>query len=60
VGLAGYYMRLIENFSNIVSPLTQLTRKDHPFTWTEECEKSFEELKRMLNNAPILTTPDIN
>jgi len=40
--------------------LTQLTRKDHPFTWTKQCERSFEELKRRLTNAPILTIPYIN
>jgi len=60
VELAGYYRRFIEGFSKVVAPLTQLTRKDNPFTWTEQCEKSFEELKRRLTNAPILTIPDIN
>jgi len=43
-----------------VAPLTQLTRKDHPFAWTEQCEISFEELKRRLTNAPVLTIPDTN
>ena len=60
MGLAGYYKRFIEGFSEIVVPLTQLTRKDHPFVWTEQCERSFEELKRRLTNAPVLTIPDIN
>ena len=60
VGLAGYYKRFIEGLSKIVAPLTQLTRKDHPFTWTEQCDKSFEELKRRLTNALVLTIPDIN
>jgi len=32
VGLASYYRRFIEGFSEIVAPLTQLTRKDQPFT----------------------------
>ena len=32
VGLASYYRRFIEGFSKIVAPLTQLTRKDQPFT----------------------------
>jgi len=60
VKLAGYYRRFIEGFSKIVAHLTQLTRKDHPFTWTEQCEISFEELKRRLTNAPVLTIPDTN
>jgi len=59
VGLAGYYRRFIEEFSKIVAPLNQLTRKDHPFTWTKQCEKSYEELKRRLTKASVLTIPDI-
>jgi len=60
VGLVGYYKRFIEGFSKIVASLTKLTRKDHPFTWKEQCERSFEELKMRLTNAPVLTIPDIN
>ena len=43
--LAGYYRRFVEGFSHIAAPLTQLTRKNAKFVWTEECEKSFQELK---------------
>jgi len=32
LGLAGYYRRFVEGFSKMVSPLTQLTRKDQPFS----------------------------
>ena len=35
VGLTGYYRRFIEGFSRIAAPLTQLTRKDQPFAWTD-------------------------
>jgi len=59
VGLAGYYRRFIEGFSKIVAPLTLLTRKDQPFTWTDKCEESFQELKRRLTSAPILVIPDV-
>jgi len=59
VGLAGYYKRFIEGFSKIVAPLTLLTRKDQPFTWTDKCEESFQELKRRLTSAPILVIPDV-
>jgi len=56
VGLAGYYKRFIKGFSKIVALLTQLTRKDQPFTWMDKCEESFQELKRRLTSAPILVS----
>nr|KYP36184.1 Transposon Ty3-G Gag-Pol polyprotein [Cajanus cajan] len=52
--------RFIEGFFKIVMPLTQLTRKDHHFVWTEECEKSFQELKEKLTSSPVLILPDPN
>jgi len=59
VGLAGYCRRFIEGFSKTVAHLTQLTRKDQPFTWTDKCEESFQELKWRLTSAPILVIPDV-
>ncbi|XP_052734108.1 uncharacterized protein LOC128196656 [Vigna angularis] len=58
VGLAGYYRRFIEGFAKIVAPLTQLTRKDQSFAWTDRCEASFQELKGKLTSAPVLIIPD--
>ena len=48
LGLAGYYRRFIENFSKIAKPMTELLNKDTKFKWTEECEASFQELKKRL------------
>ena len=42
----------------IASPLTELTRKDVKFIWSEACEKSFQELKKRLVTAPVLTIPN--
>ena len=58
VGLTGYYRRFIEGFSWIAAPLTQLTRKDQPFAWTDQCEESFLKLKQKLTSAPVLVIPD--
>ena len=58
LGLAGYYRRFVEGFSSIAAPLTRLTRKDVAFEWTEECEQSFQELKKRLTTAPVLALPD--
>jgi hypothetical protein len=59
LGLAGYYRKFVEGFSSIARPLTQLLKKDKKFERTEKCEQSFQELKKRLVSAPILTMPDI-
>ncbi|CAJ2651612.1 unnamed protein product [Trifolium pratense] len=57
VGLAGYYRRFIEGFAKIVALMTQLTRKDQPFAWTDKCEASFQLLKKLLTTSPVLVLP---
>ena len=57
LGLAGYYRRFVEGFSKIASSLTNLTRKNVKFQWTDACERSFKELKQRLVSAPILAIP---
>jgi len=60
LGLAGYYRRFIEGYSKIAMPLTQLTKKGQRFEWTENCENSFQELKKRLTTSPVLALPDPN
>ena len=57
LGLAGYYRRFVRDFSQVAAPLTRLTRKGVPFEWSEQCEQSFIELKRLLTSAPVLALP---
>ena len=58
LGLAGYYRRFVRDFSRLAAPLTRLTRKGVPFTWSNKCETSFLELKTRLTTAPILIIPE--
>jgi hypothetical protein len=60
MGLAGYYRRFIEGFSNIAHPITSFQRKGVKFQWTLVCEKSFQHLKQLLASAPILRIVDPN
>ena len=60
LGLAGYYRRFIENFSKIAKPMTELLKKDTKFKWTDDCKAGFQELKKRLTTAPVLTLPDIH
>lgn len=60
LGLAGYYRRFIPNFSEIASVLTNLTKKEIKFNWTEKCQTSFNTLKEKLVTAPVLVYPNEN
>jgi hypothetical protein len=59
LGLAGYYRRFIEGFSKISKPMTELLVKRKTFEWTPRCETSFQELKKKLTMASVLTMPDM-
>ena len=58
LGLAGYYHRFIKNFAKIAAPLMNLTRKNHPFTWSLREGEAFNQLKTILQNAPVLQLAD--
>ena len=55
--MARYYRNFVEEFSKLATPLTKLTRKEEKFVWSEACQQSFDELKRKLTLAPVLTLP---
>lgn len=44
---------VVENFSEIVKPLTDLTRKDKKFEWTERQEHAFQTMKKSLTTPPV-------
>ncbi|KAK8600790.1 hypothetical protein V6N12_050638 [Hibiscus sabdariffa] len=56
--LAGYYKRFVKGFSTLASPITKLLWKDVPFVWSENQQKSFDQLKQVLKNAPVLVQPE--
>ncbi|KAG7485602.1 hypothetical protein JOB18_014053 [Solea senegalensis] len=62
LGLAGYYRRFIPAFSELTSPLTDLTRKgaSDPVQWTEPCQLAFERVKQALCGEPLLYTPNFS
>ena len=57
LGLAGYYRRFVKGFSVIASTLTKLLWKWVKFEWDDKCQSSFEQLKKILVEAPMLTQP---
>jgi hypothetical protein len=57
LGLASYYRCFIKGFSKLSGPLTDLTRKNARFVWTDEREQCFQELNRRLVITPVLALP---
>jgi len=54
LGFANFYRHFIFNYSNIVIPLTCLTRKDTPWNFDDNCRKAFNTLKQAFTSTPIL------
>ena len=58
LGLVGYYRKFVPKFADIARPLTNLTKQDIKFEWSEKCQKTFQLLKDMLLKEPVLKYPD--
>ena len=50
--------RFTSKFADRCQPFYQLLRRWKGFQWDEECEKTFQDLKEYLTQAPMLTAPD--
>ncbi len=55
LGFANFYCRFIHEYSDIVIPLTRLTRKGTPWKFDDKCMAAFNELKQAFTHTPILT-----
>lgn len=62
LGLAGYYRHFVPNYSDVTSPLTDLTKKGapDPVQWTEQCQQAFTQIKAELCGGPLLHSPDFS
>lgn len=60
LGLCNYFRRHIPNRSELMNPLTSLTRKNAPFKWSETCQTSFETLISLLTSRPLLAYPNFH
>ena len=48
---------MIPDFAKIAVPITQLYKKNIRFVWTDEYQKTFEELRSKLSTYPVLRPP---
>ena len=60
LGHAGFYRRFIKDFSQVTKPLCDLLLKDTSFKFDEQCLEAFNQLKKKLMTAPVISAPDWN
>ena len=58
LGVLGYQRPFIPNYTNIAKPLTELTKKDQPFIWTQQFRKALDTLIDAVLSNPALLQPD--
>jgi Reverse transcriptase (RNA-dependent DNA polymerase) len=46
LGFGNFYCHFVKGFSHLAHPLNDLLKKDKKFIWSEECQESFDQLKK--------------
>ena len=59
-GTVNYLARFLPQLSAVMQPLMMLTRKEQDWAWGVEQEKSFNGVKDLITQAPVLTYFDVN
>ena len=59
-GFVNYLSRFLPKLADVMKPIRQLTHKDQPWEWTSLHQDSFEKLKDLVSNSPVLAYYDPN
>src|SRR6266540_4720926 len=60
MGLCNYYRKFIKDLSKFSKTLRQLLKKDIKFLWELKEQETFEKLKKILTEAPVLLFPNFD
>lgn len=60
VGMVNYYRDVWRGRSHILGPLTELAsgKKNKKIVWNDECERAFQDIKKLVAQETILAYPD--
>jgi len=60
IGMVNYYRDMWPKRSHLLAPLAALTSSKVKWSWTDECQEAFEQMKNMIARETLLTYPDFN
>ena len=52
--------RFIAAFVEIMKWITSMLRKDSDIKWTPEAKQSFEDIRKVISEAPVLVSPNFS
>ncbi|XP_057202332.1 uncharacterized protein K02A2.6 [Triplophysa rosa] len=55
LGFVNYYNRFLPNLANVLHPLHALLRTGKKWMWTKQCERAFQEAKKLVMSDTVLT-----
>ena len=53
-GFVNYLAKFLPKLSEVMEPIRRLTRKDAPWNWSSEQDQAFENVQRLVTEAPVL------
>ena len=56
-GMVNFLSSFLPNLHRLLIPIYDLQKKAKKFKWTEEAEKAFNDIKKLLINPPVLKAP---
>ena len=60
LGFANYFRILVCQYAELAKPLDQITGRHRVFSWNEERQQAFEDIKSALITAPVLHLSDVS
>jgi hypothetical protein len=60
LGKINFIRRFFLNFVERIKPLSAFLKKDVAFRWDDKTNKSFEDIKDAISQAPVLINPDFS
>jgi hypothetical protein len=58
MGKINFIRRFIPDFARMVKPIHNMLKQYQSFSWNDDTEKYFVEVKKAISSAPVLAKPN--